>query len=385
MSREHNTNLDEYENAIHRENSWSAQKIGNHYYYVLPLGTSLLVMPIVRLIDIFEKKVLYYDINQPVEGNYGGGIELFIASLIVALTSVFIFLIAFQISQHRYQSFIALFIFAFCTSAWSTASRALWSHTPTILMLSIALYSILRAKQNERWLFIAALAIAYSYVVRPTNSLAIIFFSLYVAITYPKRIPLFLSGLALILFPFVIYNLSVYHQILSPYYLPSTLKVGRSPYLMEALAGTLFSPGRGLFIFSSVFIFSIAGIIIRLFQKKFTLLDATILIVMLLHYYVISSIATPYGGWSFGPRYFTDIVPFFIYFIIYFIQYLFEMKRGVLKISFLFLFLITTSLSFFIHYKGATHPETFFDWNAVGNVEEHHERVWSWNDLQFLR
>lgn len=328
---------------------------------------------------------MYYDINQPVEGNYGGGMELFIASLIVAFTSVFIWLVSFEITQHKYQSLIAVFIFAFCTSAWSTGSRALWSHTPTILMLSIALYSILRAKQNERWLFIAALALAYSYVVRPTNSLPIIFFSLYIAITYPKRIPLFLSGLAVILIPFVLYNLHIYNKILSPYYMPSTLKVGRSPYLMEALAGTLFSPGRGLFVFSSVFIFSVAGIIIRIIQKKFTLLDSAILLIMISHYYVISSITTPYGGWSYGPRYFTDIVPFFIYFVLYFIQYAYEMRRGILKFSFISLFILSVGVSFFIHYKGATHSATFFDWNAVGNVEEHHERVWDWNDLQFLR
>ena len=60
------------------------------------------------------------------------------------------------------------------------------------------------------------------------------------------------------------------------------------------------------------------------------------------------------------------------------------MNPGKIKAGVVSVFIIFTGCSFFIHYKGATHPATFM-WNAVPNIDEHPERVWDWNDLQFMR
>lgn len=48
-------------------------------------------------------------------------------------------------------SLLTVFIFAFCTSAWSTGSRALWQHGPSMLMLSAALYLILSAREKPHY------------------------------------------------------------------------------------------------------------------------------------------------------------------------------------------------------------------------------------------
>ena len=376
--------MDEYESSIIAQQYYAIDKVDEHYYYSFPIGTPLLILPVVKVIDFVAHHVLYYDINSPVEGGYSGGIQLFIASLIVALTSVFVYLFCFLFTSSKWQSVFLVFIFAYCTSVWSTASRALWGHTSSILMLSIALYALLRSREKDKWLLVAGIAIAYAYVVRPTNSLAVIFFSAYVLFTYPKRIHVYVAGVVLVFVPFVLYNYHTYHHLLSPYYNPNLLKVGRN-IRSEALIGILFSPARGLFIFSPVLLFSLAGAFIAFLKKKFTLLDAAILLILLSHYYVIASITTPYAGFSFGPRYFCDMMPFFIYFLIYFIQYLMEMEKGIMKYALSLFLLLTLSASFFINCRGATRPSTFM-WNEVpNNIDQHLERIWDWNDLQFLR
>ncbi len=382
--RNHDTNLDEYESSIVAQQFYAIDKVDEHYYYSFPIGTPLLILPVVKAIDFAAHHVLYYDIHSPVEGGYSGGIQLFIASLIVAITSVFVYLFCFLITSSKWQSVFLVFVFAYCTSVWSTASRALWGHTSSILMLSIALYALLRAREMDRWLVVAGFAVAYAYVVRPTNSLAVIFFSAYVLFSYPRRMYVYVAGVVLVFVPFILYNYHIYHHLLSPYYNPNLLKVGRSLKL-EAFAGILFSPARGLFIFSPVLIFSIAGVLLLFVRRKFTLLDGAILLILLSHYYVIASITTPYAGFSFGPRYFCDMMPFFIYFLIYFIQYLMQMQRRPMKYALSFFLLVTLSASFFINYRGATRPSTFM-WNEVPNtIDQHLERIWDWNDLQFMR
>ncbi len=384
MIRSHTTQLDEYHSLIEAKHYYGIESINGHYYYGLPVGTSLLVAPVLKVMDYCCKHILYMDLQQTLKGGYGGGVELFIASLLVALTSVIIFLIAFQITQTTWQSLLAVFVFAFCTSAWSIASRALWSHTASMLMLSIALLALLRANANVKWLFVAGLALAYAYVVRPTNSLSVIFLSLYVLIAYRKNVLLFAVGALLVFVPFIAYNYHIYHHLLSNYYLPHQLKVGANSYLTNALMANLFSPARGLFVFSPVLVFSLVAIFILVSKKEFSKLQFAVLVIILAHYYIISSISTPFAGWSFGPRYFSDMIPYFIFFLIFFIEYLVAMDRGVVKSGLSLLLVMLIGFSFFVHYKGATHRATFM-WNAMPDINDHPERVWDWNDLQFMR
>ena len=72
-------------------------------------------------------------------------------------------------------------VFAFATSAWSTASRALWQHGPSILFLAMALVALDRLfprNANDKgtridsiWPpLIAGVSIAGSVTMRPTNA-----------------------------------------------------------------------------------------------------------------------------------------------------------------------------------------------------------------------
>ncbi len=292
---EHNTDLDEYQSLFSPMRYSGTDWVDGHYYYYASIGTPLLATPVLACISLVGKKVYYIKVFDIVKNGWSAGIELFIASLLVAITSVFVFLMAFELSFSLSVAILITFVFAFCTPAWSTASRALWSHTGSILMLSISLFALLKAKRNTMWLFIAALALAYSYVSRPTNSLPVVFFTLYVMISYPKQIWVYGLGMLVIFIPFLAYNYHIYHHLLSPYYQPTTLHVGATTTLWQGFTGTLFSPSRGLLIFTPVVIFSVAGVIMLIRVKKFTLLDGAIVLIIIAHTYVISSITTPFA------------------------------------------------------------------------------------------
>lgn len=449
--KEGNTNIDEYPFSY-------GISIDGHIYSYFPIGVSLIAVPLVFIIDEVSERIFSFNLSEYIKYKAPGRIELFIASLITALTAVFIYLIAHSCLGNKKYSLLLAFIFAFCTSAWSTASRALWQHGPSMLMLTTSLYLILLAKSRPWLIQFVSLPLAFSYVIRPTNSIPILLLTVYILIQYEKYFIRYLLWAMVIAVPFFLYNFSVYHYFLSPFYLPQ--RIGQTVNFWEALAGNLISPSRGLFIFSPILLFSIYGVILRIknkhlrriiddktekenslvligslfiligilcnewtltalfsqdgviafsnrkliwffdlfliitgvffirkksFDIKFDKLDYFLLGIIILHWLAISSHKTWWGGSSFGPRYFSDIIPYFIYFLIPVVERIPKLK-GIKKIilaSILFCFI---TISFFIHYRGATSWDTFVLWHSKPvSVIEKPERLWDWHDLQFLR
>src|SRR5207248_2106541 len=81
-----------------------------------------------------------------------GDVEIFAASGMVAITAVLLYLIARRSRLSAPSALAIALIFAFGTSAWSTASRALWQHAPSMLMLTAALYLLVLAQEpSSRW------------------------------------------------------------------------------------------------------------------------------------------------------------------------------------------------------------------------------------------
>jgi hypothetical protein len=49
--------------------------------------------------------------------------------------------------QRRRWAFAVAMVFAFGTAAWSTASRGLWQHGPSMLCLAVAAYLAMRSRR----------------------------------------------------------------------------------------------------------------------------------------------------------------------------------------------------------------------------------------------
>jgi hypothetical protein len=366
-------NLDKYK-AFINPTDHGVENLNGHIYNFFPIGTPLLAIPFLLLYNDALVTTAYL--------NSSGEIERFIASFIVALSSIFIYLICLQLLKNKKYALILVLIYAFCTSVWSTASRALWQHGPSLLMLTISLYLILSAKKKPFLIQYLSLPLIFSYIIRPTNSISVFFLTLYVAFRYRAYLLRYLFWGGILTIGFFSLNYSIYHSLLPPYFLPG--RVAANPLFAQALLGNLFSPARGLFIFSPILLFSLIGFWYKARFHTIEALDYFLVTIVILHWITISSFTHWWGGWSFGPRFFTDMVPYFIYFMVPIVGGMADLK-GKNRLVVAVIFFILLGFSFLVHYRGANSMATI-EWNYIpDNVDLNPSRIWDWSDLQFFR
>ena len=310
-----------------------------------------------------------------------GHIEELVASLLVAFTTVVLYKLSLVMLKRAHISVFLALVFAFGTSAWSTASRALWQHGPSMLMLAIALYVLIAATTRPRLVMVAGLPLALSFVIRPTNAIPILLISIYVYARHRNYFVWYLLCALPIAAGFVLYSLTIYGHPLPAYFVPDRLGVlqGRGAYAY-VLAANLVSPNRGLFIFTPMLLFSVLGFVVA----RKNLLDNLLFALILLHWFAISSFRHWWGGWQFGPRFFTDMLPFLFYFLILAVQWI-DSLQGRGRAFAVSVFLAFSLAGMFIHYRGANSWSTIL-WNATPvDVDAMPTRVWDWSDIQFLR
>ncbi|MBI4670404.1 MAG: hypothetical protein HY741_01880 [Chloroflexi bacterium] len=391
--REGNIDLDEYQAIFSAPNDYHLERVGNHTYYYFPLGTSLLTTPMLAAADLAAGLARfdlgkYFLTHGPVAFDPWLPLNLMervFASTFAALTVV----VMYGIARHFLavpRALVVVFIFAFCTSAWTTASRGLWAHGPSMLMLALAFYILLRAEAQPRWIPFAALPLALAYIIRPTNSISLVILSLYVLVRHRRAIiPYTLLG-ALILLPFFLYNSTVYQNWLPPYFHPQGLTI--TPAIMEPLAANLVSPSRGLLIFSPIVLLSIGGLVLALQDRSHRALALALAVILVLHSFIIASVnhwARGWvAGWAIGPRLYTDMLPYLIYFLIPVLAWLPALSKTWRVLAAAGLVVLATT-SFAIHFHCAT-SMACMAWNYTPiDIDRAPQRIWDWSDPQFLR
>jgi hypothetical protein len=369
LVKEGNTDLDEYRSKIDPED-YRIKEIKGHLYSIFPVGASLLAAPIALITpeEVIDRS--YMDV------------ERLVSSLLIAISSLFVYFFSCSALKNQKVALMMVFLFAFCTSTWSTASRALWQHGPSIALLSFSVFIIVRARKKPLLIQYLSLPLAFSFVVRPTNLIPLIILSIWVLLSHRKHVIRYLLWSLTVLVPFFIYNHLVYHSLLSPYFFPSRL--GTHTHFFEALAANLISPSRGLFFYSPVFLLAFIAFFQKTKGRRLERPDFFLAGIVLLHWIAISSFPHWWAGHSYGPRFFSDMIPFFLYFLIPVMEKV--QRRESKKRPFLIiLVLVLTAISFFVHFRGATSTEAF-DWNSNPvDIDMKPERVWDWKDIQFLR
>jgi hypothetical protein len=152
------------------------------------------------------------------------------------------------------------------------------------------------------------------------------------------------------------------------------------------ILGLLFSPSRGLFIFSPVLAFALYGVFLRFRRQGFSGPDIFLAVIILVYLFsfTFGGRWMWYGGHAFGPRYSADLVPYFIFFLIPVLVKASTLGRHK-KTVFIILFFCATLAGFAVHYRGAIREATW-TWNIKPvNIDDDHRRLWDWGDPQFLR
>jgi len=383
MLHEQDADLDEYAGLM-EERDYRVVYLNDHIYSYFPPGVPLAMVPYVWAVDTIYPLRYSTDFATYLLEHFPdettGKIEKVAASLMAALCAVLMYLVA-RVALGGHSALLLVFIFTFSTSMLSTASRALWQHGPSALCLTAVLWVTLSQREGPKWMFFAGLLLGFSYVIRPTNSISIVALSLFMLLNRRKTFTSYFLGLSIPLIFLVLHSMQVYGMILPPYYLPQRL--GTNSHFLEALAGHLISPNRGLFIASPVLLFVFAGIYLQTKNGKFALcnIDPYLAAILILHWVVISSFEFWHGGWSLGPRFFTDVIPYMTYFLIPVLDHQNLWTSRLWKTVFAF----TLLAGLFVHFRYATSAYPMM-WNQKPVIIiDSPERIWSWTDLQALR
>jgi hypothetical protein len=253
------------------------------------------------------------------------------ASLIVALAVLLARSIALRVlsgseSRRRWLAMGAAMVFAFGTTAWSVASRALWQHAPSLLMLMAALWIVVGLDRADppgdldrdrdgdgetappRWWAPALGALLTAAVAtRPTNVWIAVALMIWLGVRHRDQLGRAVAGAAALGAAFIVLVLVTGLPFPPPYFAASRIAVGTQT--VAAFGANWISPSRGLLWSSPVVLLAVPGAVIwwRTPRRRALVvaLAATIGLVTL----SVSSFGQWWAGHTFGARFMTETLP----------------------------------------------------------------------------
>jgi len=367
-------------------NIYQLEVVNSRIYYYFPPGSSLLSIPFVVVMNGFDISATNADATYNPRGE--ATIEAIISALLMAGLAAIFFYLA-RMALPTCWSVIVALGGVLGTQVWSTASRGLWTDTWGSFLLGFVVLMLLGAATNRIRLkpILLATLLSWMYIVRPTFAVHIIAITVYVFFFY-RSIFLRLAIAGAVWFAaFVLYSWRLFGHMLPGYYRTSRLQFD---VFWTALAGNLISPGRGLLVYVPVLLF--IGYLLARYRRQlvYRRLVVLSLAVIVAHIAIISCFVHWWGGHSFGARFSTGLVPWFVLLAILGLQAMLKARATSVsgktfgrKLELLtggvLLFLSAT-----INGLGATADATWL-WNTRPlNIDEHPERNWDWRQPQFL-
>jgi len=305
-------------------------------------------------------------------------LEKLAASLIAAWAVALFFCLARRFTGPRQSLWLAL-LFAFATSTWSISSQALWQHGMGQLLVILSLLSLDRCLSGEggraAWAA-AGLAAALSAGVRPTN---VVFVAVCCAVLLVTRrwklLASYLAFGAVVGAAVAAHNLAVFGRLSGGY------GADLSGNLLGGLAGLLFSPSRGLFVYSPVFLFLLPAACLWLRRGAAPGAGVIAIAALFSVAHVLVHAAWPvwWAGDCYGPRFLTEALPCLTLLLIPSLEWL-ERSRPA-KAAFIAL----AAFSVFAHFVG-TFSYPGGAWHTTPEpVSRRPERYWDWKDNPLRR
>jgi hypothetical protein len=273
-------------------------------------------------------------------------------------------------------------------STWSISSQALWQHGIVELILSIIVFLIIKNEQKsdvKNIIFIGALSGLFVFN-RPSEIILLLPVLTYVFFLKDKRILYYMVSALAISAPFLIYNY-YYFGNFSGGYGSAIYTFVFNGSIVSNFLGLLFSPSRGLIVYTPIVLFSLVGLhyIKKLNNDRIKLFLYVSAIAILLDTIVYSCYSIWWAGWSYGPRYLTGIQPLLIIFIALSLPKLIDLrlmnKKQSATLAVFTLFLV---ISICIQAIGAFYYDCDWDASPV-NIDNSPERLWDLQDTQIIR
>jgi hypothetical protein len=363
---------------------YQLQLVEGHVYYYFPPGSSVLSIPYVAVMNAFGVSAVRDGVYDP------DGEARLEATLAAALMSAFVVLV-FALARERLPRPWAIgvaCVTAFGTQVWSTASRGMWSDTwCLVLMGGVALLLVRHERDpaSARPVLLATL-LSWAFFTRPTSAIAIIAVTLYLARSPRRFLVAYAATGAAWVSLFVAYSRYHFHALLPVYYASSSFSPRRYG---EAFLGNLVSPARGLLVYVPVLLV-VFWTTLRLRERLSSVRLSWLSIgVIVPHLFVVAAFEHWWGGHSYGPRFTTGLLPWFVIVAVLGIEAMLReraLPSATRRVRSWTPPLVIGAITIFwggvVHAAGALAPSTWI-WND-GIDEENGERVWSWRHAQFL-
>ncbi|MFL6193170.1 MAG: hypothetical protein ACJ75H_03280, partial [Thermoanaerobaculia bacterium] len=296
------------------------------------------------------------------------------ASLVAALSAALLYLLL----RRRAAAPIALLLtlaYAFGTTTWVISSQALWQHGMAELLVIGALL-LLTAQCTAPRALAAGLLIGLIAANRPPDVILAAVLGAYGLFWAGRRAALLVAAAALPMGLVLLYNLGVADHFAGGYG-----RVGKATFFqhdpLSGLGGLLFSPTRGLFVFSPFLLFLVLAwrrLPRDRGERGLTLALSAAVVLQLLLY----AKADWRGGISWGPRYMTDLLPVLLWMLAPVVVALRGFGRTVFLLAVGVAVAIEAIGAFW--YTGETDNAIF----AVASGPEQMRAAWDWRNAPFV-
>ncbi len=379
---------------------YQLQRVGDDVYHFYPAAPAILNAPLVAAYMMLGVS------SVDDRGEYLPVVEARILAMLAALQAAafcaVLYLLARRFVDPRL-SIAAVAVFALGTQIFSTISRSYWSHAWAALLLSVALlmFSTQRIRNSRVGMVALATVLSWGFFCRPTLAIAILGISALLFWSHQdSRFGWYCAAGAGWAALFTARSLAIFGTVLPPYFgvshyageLPGTAPGW--PHYPEAVLGTLVSPSRGLFVFVPVFAWILCMVIAHWRDLERQDVAICSLVVITAHWQLVSFSTAWYGGLAFGPRLFSDVIPWFFLLGVLVLRSLSTGGRGERFLQSAWQPVVLTlaiMLSVFVNSRGAFSQDTIrWSPDEVARVTGSDENsfqpagIWSWRYPQFL-
>ncbi|MBN1269660.1 MAG: hypothetical protein JXB04_08735 [Kiritimatiellae bacterium] len=303
---ERNLDLDEFADGIHEGRRYGLYRVGGRAFSAYPPGTALTALPVYAAAyllfpDAFHSWRAIYGLPGGDDlPNVANVLELLAAALIAALAAVAFWRLCMTLSGDVRTALWFTAAYAAGTSLLSTAAIALWQHGPACLFLGLVLLFLLRAQCGRAGpLVLAGLCAGWAYVCRPTTAVITVVLFLWILKRFRMKALWFAGPVGAVLALLLAWNRVNYGSFAGGYAQNVSLFARFDPRVALAL---LFSPSRGLFVFSPFLLFAVV-LGMREVRRAPLGLPAFCLYAAISQVALFSCWKTWAAGSSFGPRY----------------------------------------------------------------------------------
>ncbi|MFQ5578554.1 MAG: hypothetical protein ACE5G8_16370, partial [Anaerolineae bacterium] len=245
---------------------------------------------------------------------------LLLGSLITALTGGLIFCYLEWLGYRRATALTAGLVYGTGTLAWPYAKTFFSDTLAGTLLLLAAMFLLAHYRRGRRRdAFAAGLALAWAVATRYAEAVFLPLFGLLFAAYLRRRsggggprrafnpaaLAAFAAPIAAVGLSLMAFNLFRYGDPFNTGYLPQETF---SAVWWQGVAGQLFSPGRGLFLYSPALIVALFGLKAGWRRRPFETFAA--LAVIVIHLLLYGKWFMWHGGFAWGPRFMVAALPF---------------------------------------------------------------------------